>query len=388
MFKMFAVSMLLCVSTAASAQTVTPDFSALRQQYLKPPAQWPKATLDHDVTLQELGLLPLPSFPPDNPLTHNKVALGKKLFFDPKLSRSKQIACASCHDSDLGWGDGRQFSFGHDRQTGNRNAPSIENSGYYHQLFWDGRASSLEQQALMPITNPIEMNFTLNELVIRLNKDPDYPRLFSQVFGSTKQQAVNADNIAKAIATYERTIISRLSSFDRFLLAPSQTQSRRKLIFNRQFSDQALWGLHLYRTKARCLNCHNGALMSDNEFHNIGLTYYQRSYQDLGRYLATNNNDDVGKFKTPSLRGVMNNKPWMHNGLFSNMRGIISLYNMGGPRNTYDASDLMAPKQSTLLKPLNLTAAETDALVEFLTAITAPPAQDSSSRIMATLVHD
>ena len=364
---------------------MTPDFSQLRQHYLKSPSQWPKPTLDDGVKFQELGLLSLPTFPSHNPLTRDKVALGKKLFFDPQLSRSKQIACASCHDSDLGWGDGRQFSFGHDRKMGNRNAPPIENSGYYHQLFWDGRASSLEEQAVMPITNPVEMNFTLKELVIRLNADPDYPTLFKQVFSHTNNKTINANNIAKAIATYERTIVSRLSSFDRFLLSPSQTHPRRKLIFNRQFSDKALWGLHLYRTKARCLNCHSGSLMSDNEFHNIGLTYYQRSYEDLGRYLATQNKEDIGKFKTPSLRGVMNNKPWMHNGLFSNMRGIISLYNIGGPRNTYDASDTMAPKQSSLLKPLNLNTAEANALLEFLESITAPPAKDSATWIMSTL---
>jgi len=385
MLKVIVTIGLLCTSAATLAKNTTPDFSTLRQQYLKTPSQWPKPTLDDGVKFQELGLLPLPTFPSDNPISRDKVALGKKLFFDPQLSRSKQIACASCHDRDLGWGDGRQFSFGHDRKTGNRNAPPIENSGYYHQLFWDGRASSLEEQALMPITNPVEMNFTLKELVIRLNADPDYPTLFKQVFSKTNNETISANNIAKAIATYERTIVSRLSSFDRFLLSPSQTQPRRKLIFNRQFSDKALWGLHLYRTKARCLNCHSGSLMSDNEFHNIGLTYYQRSYEDLGRYLATENEEDVGKFKTPSLRGVMNNKPWMHNGLFSNMRGIINLYNMGGPRNTYDASDTMAPKESKLLTPLNLSAGEVDALLEFLKSVTAPPAKDSATWIMSTL---
>ena len=388
MFNKFVIASLLCISSVASAKTVTPDLVQLRQRYLKPPLQWPKATLDQEVSGQELGLLPLPLFPKNNPLSRAKVVLGKKLFFDPKLSRSKQIACASCHDSDLGWGDGRTLSFGHNRQTGNRNAPSVENSGYYHQLFWDGRASSLEQQALMPITNPVEMNFTIKELIARLNRDVDYPKLFELAFAGSKNNEINGDNIAKAIATYERTIISRLSSFDRFLLSSSQTHPRRKLIFNRQFSDQALWGLHLYRTKARCMNCHGGALMSDNQFHNIGLTYYKRSYEDLGRYLTTNDKSDVGKFKTPSLRGVMNNKPWMHNGLFSNMRGIINLYNMGGPRNTYDASDDMAPKQSKLLKPLQLNAAEIDALLAFLTSVTATPARDSSRRVMSSLADE
>lgn len=385
MLKAIVTIGLLCSSAATFSKNTTPDFSALRQQYLKAPSQWPKPTLDDGVKHRELGLLTLPSFPSDNPLTREKVALGKKLFFDPQLSRSKQIACASCHDSDLGWGDGRQFSFGHDRKTGNRNAPPIENSGYYHRLFWDGRALSLEEQALMPITNPVEMNFTLKELVIRLNADPDYPALFKQVFSHTNNESININNIAKAIATYERTIVSRLSSFDRFLLSSSQTQPKRKLIFNHQFNDKALWGLHLYRTKARCLNCHNGSIMSDNKFHNIGLTYYKRSYEDLGLYLTTNKNEDVGKFKTPSLRGVMNNKPWMHNGLFSNMRGIINLYNMGGPRNSYDINDKMAPQESRLLKPLNLSNTEIDALLEFLNSITAPPSKDSSTWIMSTL---
>lgn len=390
MNKKLVVYMLACFSTSAFADNKfsPPNFEALREQYLKPQGEWPQATVDKEVEYKELGLLPLPIFPIDNPLTIEKVALGKKLFFDPELSRSKQIACASCHDHDLGWGDGRTLSFGHNRQTGNRNAPSIENSAYYHQLFWDGRAASLEEQALMPITNPVEMNFTLDELVDRLRKDKEYVALFSSAFqqgSGSGVDTIDSYNIAKAIATYERTIISRYSSFDRFLLAPKEKHPRRKLIFNKQFSDKALWGLHLFRTKARCLNCHGGALMSDNEFHNIGLTYYKRSYQDLGRYLTTKKPQDVGKFKTPSLRGVMNNKPWMHNGLFSNMRGILNLYNMGGPRNTYDVTDKMAPKESTLLKPLNLHSEEIEALLAFLDSITAPPTRDSSLRVMSSI---
>jgi len=358
------------------------DINELRQQYLKPPSQWPKPSLAPDIKHRELGLLPLPTFPADNPLTLPKLILGEKLFHDPKLSRSNQIACASCHDLDLGWGDGRTTSFGHNRLKGNRNAPPVENSAYSSTLFWDGRAATLEQQALMPITNPIEMNFSLPELSAKLMKIKEYRQLFKAAFGT---ESINETTISQAIATYERTIISRYSAFDRFLQTPSATTERRRTILNAQFSDQAVLGLHLFRTKAQCLNCHNGPTMSDNEFHNIGLTYYKRQYQDLGRYNITGKANDVGKFKTPSLRGVMNSKPWMHNGLFADMRGIISLYNRGGPRNRVDPNDPLSPVQSPLIKPLELTQEEQQALFAFMEAVTAPPALGPSFRLTKDL---
>lgn len=344
----------------------------LRTLYMQPTHCWPKPTLDPGIEKRELSLLGKPSFPANNPFSQLKLRLGEQLFHDPQLSRSGHIACASCHDRDLGWADGRQVSFGHHRAKGKRNAPSIENSAFYSRLFWDGRASSLEEQALMPITDSAEMNFTLEELEQRLSQDDNYPHLFNLAFGS---EVITAENIAKAIATFERTILSRQSRFDTFLMANKMTDDNQRKRLSRAFSDESVKGLHLFRTKARCMNCHNGPEMSDSKFHNIGLTYYKRLYQDLGLYNQTHNVDDVGKFKTPGLRGVMNTKPWMHNGFFVNMEGLIHFYNMGGVATQKTLQDPLAPQTSKHLKPLHLSQTEINDILAFLESISGPPAR-------------
>ncbi len=353
------------------------DTKELRAQYMQAPKCWPEPTLDVGVAKRELGLLPAPIFPADNPFSQLKLRLGDKLFHDPQLSRSGHIACASCHDRDLGWADGRQVSFGHHRSKGKRNAPSIENSAFYRSLFWDGRAASLEEQALMPITDSVEMNFTLDELEERLSNDPQYVQLFKLTFGS---EEVTRERIAQAIATFERTILSRRSRFDIFLMASEIEEESQKQRLSAAFSDESVRGLHLFRTKARCMNCHNGPEMSDSQFHNIGLTYYKRFYQDLGLYNQTRNYDDVGKFRTPGLRGVMNTKPWMHNGLFVNMEGLLNFYNMGGVASQKTREDPLAPQTSIHLKPLKLTQSEINDLLAFLESISGHPARGSHMR--------
>ncbi|KZN55196.1 hypothetical protein N474_15945 [Pseudoalteromonas luteoviolacea CPMOR-2] len=367
MFQVVLFFILFSFSYTALAEV---DLKALRSTYSQAPKAWPKPELSAGVAHREIGLLSDPVHPPSNPFSKTKAELGRRLFFDPKLSRSGQIACASCHDRDLGWADGRTVSFGHNRRAGKRNAPSVENAAFWHTLFWDGRAQSLEQQALMPIQDPLEMNMTLPELVARLNADPSYQTAFKQVFG---MKTISAKQVAKALATYQRTIVSRRSDFDYFLLARTQSNPRIQQAYNQKLSDQALWGLHLFRTKARCMNCHNGPLFSDNGFHNIGLTYYKREYEDLGRYLVTGKASDVGKFKTPSLRGVMNSKPWMHNGLLADMEGVMAVYNAGGFRFQGDSADPLAPVTSPLLQPLSLSQAEQQALVAFMEALTPYP---------------
>ncbi|WP_372759936.1 cytochrome-c peroxidase [Pseudoalteromonas sp.] len=364
-------------STLAHAEPV--DFSDLRKQYLKPQPQWPKAHLDADIEFAEITRLPAVTFPQDNPYSTAKMRLGEQLFNDPKLSRSGQVACASCHDRDLGWADGRKLSFGHDRLTGKRNAPSIENAAFWQSLFWDGRAQSLEQQSLMPVEDPVEMNFTLTELEARLNKNTDYQKKFRQVFASSP---ITAEQIAQALATYQRTIVSRNSAFDYFVKAGTTKDKKLQQQLQQKLSDQALWGLHLFRTKARCINCHSGALFSDNKFHNLGLTYYQREREDLGRYNVTKNPNDVGKFKTPSLRNVMNSKPWMHNGVFPSIAGILNIYNAGGFVFNKDPNDPLSPQTSKILQPLSLTAAEKHALRAFLQAISSAPATGPDARFI------
>lgn len=358
-------------STFCTIAVASDEISELREIYSKPQENWPKAHLDEGINALEIGRLPKVEHPDYNKFSEHKANLGAQLFHDPRLSRSGQIACASCHDTDLGWADGRKTSFGHNRKRGKRNAPSIENVAFGKFFFWDGRATTLEQQALMPIVDPVEMNFSMKELVTLLSGEQEYKKAFTESFGDSE---ITAERIGQALATFQRTITSRRSDFDRFLMAREQKTERMRQFYQQSMSDKAVLGLHLFRTKARCMNCHNGPTFSDNKFHNIGLTYYRREYQDLGRYNVTGNPEDVGKFRTPSLRGVMNTKPWMHNGLFADMAGIMNIYNAGGFVFKKDPNDPLSPVTSTILKPLNLTEKEIQALIAFMQAITAYPA--------------
>ncbi|MGC0153391.1 cytochrome c peroxidase [Chromobacterium vaccinii] len=352
-----------------------PDAATLagwRQQYLRyrsgqaAQPDWPAPTLDADALpgFRDLGLLPAMPFPADNPYSPAKAALGEKLFFDVRLSRNDRIACASCHDPAHGWADQREVSSGHIGQLGGRNAPAIVNSGYAASLFWDGRAASLEQQALGPIANPLEMHQPLAAAAAKIAAAAEYPPLFAAAFGDAR---VDADRLARALATFERTLISHDSDFDRFLKGDAQA-----------LSDQALWGLQLFRTKARCLNCHNGPLLSDQRFHNLGLHFIGRDREDRGRGAVTGRNEDVGAFRTPGLRELLYTGDYMHSGdmpLFTDDgSGVLEFYNNGG--NEVAAAGLekyTQPKTSPLLKPLGLGDAEKRALQAFLQALSGPP---------------
>lgn len=362
-FLLFALSGLFSLAHASdeclskTPQTAA-DFACLRAHYSQAPEKWIAPHVDKDVAWQELGPLPTraPS-PANNPPSEAKAALGEKLFFDPKLSRSGQIACASCHEPDLAFADGRKVSFGHDRQAGKRNSPSIAVSGLMDVQFWDGRAKTLEEQALFPIVDPVEMAFSLDELLARLNADADYLKAFEAVFG---EGPISAEHLSFALADYQRTLVrfARNTRFERFLLGRSA-----------MLSDQQIHGLHLYRTKARCMNCHFGPAMSDSQFHNAGMTYYGRKYEDLGRYALTHNPADVGAVRTPSLRLVSKTGPWIHNGLFPNLEGVLNFYNVGMPRpkpSKAQEKDPLFPKTDPRFKRLNLTTVELQALKAFL----------------------
>jgi len=345
------------LSAPASAEPVD-----LRMLYNKPPADWPAPELDEGIALRELGLLPAMAAPGDTPALADRVELGKQLFFDPRLSGSGQIACASCHDPQLGWGDGRRTAIGHDRQTGPRNSQSLLNIGYFEPLFWDGRAETLEEQALQPVVDPLEMHNTLTEAEATLNAIPGYRQAFREVFGV---EAIERRQIAQALAAFQRTVVSRQSRFDRFLEGEQDA-----------LTDQELAGLHLFRTKARCLNCHNGPEFSDRKFHNLGLHFFGRSLEDLGRYEITGRPEDVGAFRTPGLRDVMFTGPWMHNGLFQEMDSILRMYNAGMPRPKPRAEhrdNPLFPTTSPLLKPLRLKPEELTALKAFLGSISTRP---------------
>lgn len=336
------------------------EYELLLNTYQKPTDQWPKPTLDSTVAHRELGVLPSPKYPNGNPPSKALIQLGKQLFFDARLSQSKQIACASCHHPDQNYTDNRRVSMGAFLKEGRRNAPTVLNLSYKKSLFWDGRANSIEEQVLGPMQNPVEMNTSLDTVVARVNSIEGYKKSFRELL---QKDAISIDDIAYAIATFERSLISRKSKFDRFLLG------REKL------NAKELKGLHLFRTKARCMNCHNGPLFSDESFHNVGLTYYGRKYEDLGRYNVTKKAEDIGRFKTPSLRDVMRTRPWMHNGLFDKMEGILTMYSNGMPRprrRAHQKNDSLFPTTSRLLVKTELTKEDIENITAFLESISAP----------------
>lgn len=335
---------------------------SLRALYARPVSQWPSPFIDQGVTWKELGALPKADSIRLKEFKDPKVQLGKLLFFDPRLSGSNQISCSSCHDPDLAWTDGRRVSVGNDHLQGSRNTPSLLNVHVVKELFWDGRSTSLEDQAINPMATLHEMNQEPPTIPAEIAAIPGYLPLFEKVFGKKR---ITLDMILEAIGAFERTLTSRQSRFDDFV-----NGQYKKL------SNQELQGLHLFRTKARCMNCHNGVYFTDNAFHNIGLTYYGRKYEDLGRYKITKEAADVGKFRTPSLRDVMRTRPWMHNGIFDNMEGILNMYSNGMPQpkpKPGQESDPLFPKTDPLIKKLELSPEEKQALLAFLEAITEIP---------------
>lgn len=333
----------------------TPPAESLRRAYSRPVSEWPAATVDAGVVVQEMAALPSVTHPADNPTSPAKIALGRRLFEEPRLSRSGQIACASCHERDLAFADGRRVSFGHDRQPGRRNAPSVVMSGYAQPLFWDGRAATLEDQALLPIADPKEMAFTAADAATRLRADAGYRAQFAAVFGDAR---LEPRQLAQAIAAFERSLAPPPGRFDRFLAG------RRDLL-----DDQQLLGLHLFRTKARCMNCHNGPALTDNGFHNLGLHLHGRARHDLGRFEATGDPADSGRFRTPSLRGVVRTAPYMHNGSMRSLEAVLVFYNVGGgrprPRPGSEAAGPF-PAVDPLMQPLELSPDEQRALQAFL----------------------
>ena len=327
---------------------------------------WPKPNLDDLIDkskFEDIGVLGKVPFPENNLYTKEKADLGKTLFFDPRLSVSGQISCANCHNPELGWTDNLTRSFGHDRQNGGRNAMTILNTGFATSLFWDGRAASLEAQSVGPIQDKLEMNMHLGLAIEKIKSIKGYATMFEAAF---ENKQVSKENIQKAIATFERTIVSPMSKFDRFVSGKAE-----------EFTDQEVEGLHLFRTKARCINCHNTPYFSDNQFHNDGQTLFGTINEDFGKFNVTKNKQDIGKFRTPTLREVARTGPWMHHGHFPFLIDVVQLYNLGNPspiQKKYEgtARDSMKPTTSPLLKKLEMTKLEEKALVAFLGTLTTP----------------
>ena len=259
-----------------------------------------------------------PVIPVDNPQTVEGVTLGKKLFFDPILSSNSTQSCASCHGPQNAFTDNTQFSDGVNGVFGTRNSMPLFNLAWnYDELFfWDGAVFSLEHQALEPVTNPIEMNNTWEEVVNRLNNHPEYPTLFNEAFGS---EPISQDLVTKAIAQFERTLISANSKFDRYLLGITSLTTEELNGFN-VFMDE---------DRGDCFHCHgspNNPLWTDNDFHNNAL---DSEFSDLGLGAITGDPADNGKFKTPSIRNLAYTAPYMHDGRFTTLDEVINHYSEG-----------------------------------------------------------
>ena len=283
--------------------------------------------------------------PKDNPLTREKIELGRKLFFDKSLSADNTVACADCHNPLLGFADGMAVASGINEQKGERSTPTIINRLFSEKQFWDGRAGSLEKQVLEPIQNPIEMANTLDNVVRTLNADFQYRKEFRRVFGTE----VTIDGIAKAIASFERTLISGNSLFDQFKKGDKNALSK-----------SAQRGFTLFESgRVNCIACHSGPNFTNEEFKNNGAGMDMED-PDLGRYTVTKNDSDRGAFKTPTLRDIVRTAPYMHDGSLRTLMGVVDFYNKGGIPNKYLSKEI---------RPLNLTGQEKADLVEFLKSL-------------------
>ncbi|MCC4118181.1 hypothetical protein LLG90_22780 [Aromatoleum toluclasticum] len=328
-----------------------------------------------DALFPPLAPLPPVPVPKDNPQTPEKIALGKQLYWDARLSGDGSMPCVSCHLPALGWGDGGQISRGYPGTKHWRNSQTILNSAYYNKLFWEGNVTSLEAQAPAAAEGAVAGNGDSSVMEMRLRFLPEYVESFRKVFGSEWPRINDA---WRAIASYQRTVVSDGSKvpFDRFAKGDKKA-----------LSEAQQRGLAIFNGKAGCIQCHNGPLASDQKFHNLGLPdfegfktdplyqvthrweHYQKGVSepkyrgadmDYGLYFQTKNSKDIGKFRTPSLREVKYTGPYMHNGVFTTLEQVVDFYDAGGSA---------APHKSELLKPLGLTAQEKADLVAFLDAL-------------------
>jgi cytochrome c peroxidase len=293
------------------------------------------------------ALVPAPA---DNAITPARVALGKALFFDPRLSGSQWISCASCHNPALGWSDGLPTAIGDGMKKLPRRTPTILNVAYNTVFMWDGRAASLEDQATGPIKAKDEMDQDMKILVDRLMAIPGYAAAFERAYPG---EGITEKTIAKALASFERTVISADSPFDRWRAGNEKA-----------VDESAKRGFKLFTGKAKCDVCHEGFNFTDNGFHNIGLKTPKGMPEDVGRYAQRKVKINKGAFKTSTLRDVALTAPYMHNGIYRTLEEVIDHYDRGG-----DAKDNLSPN----MEPLNLTSQEKKDLLSFLKSLTGTP---------------
>ena len=292
-----------------------------------------------------LGLDLYRPIPEDNPLTPEKVKLGKKLFGDKLLSRDRSLACKGCHLPKKAFTDGRAKAVGVYGRQGPRSVPTLVNRAYGRAFFWDGRTSTLEEQVVKPIEAESEMDMTVSEAVERLKRKSRYRKMFQQAF----HREPNGEDLARALASYVRTIYSGDSPFDRYIYGKRGA-----------LSDQQRRGLRIFRDKGNCTACHIGPTFSDEEFHNTGVAWRDGKLQDEGRFAITGETELKGAFKTPTLREAARTAPYMHDGSLATLQDVINFYSDGGRKN---------PHLDEEIKPRNLTRQEKQDLLAFLQSL-------------------
>jgi cytochrome c peroxidase len=291
------------------------------------------------------------SVPAGNPQSEAKVELGKMLFFEPRISGNGQISCATCHDPDKGFADGLPRFPGPKGELG-RNTPTVWNAAYVDFPFWDGRTSSLEEQAGGPMRADVEMGANVPDLIAKLKAIPEYDQRFKAVFGDS---GITFTNIARAIAAFERTVISANSAWDRFEAGDKNA-----------LTDEQKKGRDLFFSeRTSCNSCHTAPLFTDNRFHAIGVPQKGPKAEDLGRFNVTQDEQDKFAFKTPTLRNIELTAPYMHTGGFRTLDDVVAFYDSGGGD--------VPTKNPALIRRLNLTPEERSALVAFMRALTDAP---------------
>ena len=339
-------------STPAAAPPATPDWEVENPVRPLPPSPL-------GVAAEIADLVPR--------VTPEKVRLGRWLFYDPRLSADGTISCASCHEPAAGFSEREPVSTGVGGKKGNRKAPPVLNVAFpiYPVWFWDGRASSLADQAKGPMENPVEMGMTHAGIESAVRAIPGYRRYFAEAFGDER---IEVDRVAEAIAAYEATRMSGNSAFDRWDAGdPGALDEKQKL------------GFRVFFGKAKCNQCHLGANLTDSRFHNLGVGWQQpppgadpaSGFADPGRARVTGKVADTGAFKTPTLRDVSRRAPYMHDGSVATLRDAVLLYDRGGVPN---------PWLSPEVKPLHLSSEQVDALVAFLEALDGEGFQDVAPR--------
>ncbi|MEQ9186934.1 MAG: cytochrome c peroxidase [Cryomorphaceae bacterium] len=286
----------------------------------------------------------------ENRLTEEGIALGRRLFFDPILSRDENVSCSSCHSQANSFSDPRRKSTGTGGEQTTFHSMPILNLAWMNEFFWNGRAKSREEQALQPVTNPVEMNMTWREVEQRLSAHPEYPSLFEGAFGTNE---IDSNLVAQALVQYEMTLVSANSRFDRWLRGEVEFTEKEQIgqiIFNSE--------------KADCFHCHGGVLTTDNGFHNNGLD--DDADMELGLMEVTGKDEDLGKFKTPALRNLAYSAPYMHDGRFNTLEEVIDFYSEG----VRDNSNVDVLMEFAYKGGVGMNAEEKDALKAFLLTMT------------------